>query len=126
MDCLLYSDRVLTGLEFRCKVNIGIIEDEEKLRFVIVVEHEQVMGSQGPSWADQWGSVDQDDDNYNRTSKKSESGSGNKKIAEVKAAASAGFDKAKSATTVGAQKVKTGTSVGFKWVKNQCNKLSSK
>ncbi|CAN1220220.1 hypothetical protein LINPERPRIM_LOCUS1829 [Linum perenne] len=50
---------------------------------------------------------------------------GGKKMAEVKAAASAGLDKAKSAASVGASKMKSGTSVGIKWVKKQYSKKFS-
>ena len=53
------------------------------------------------------------------------SGSSSKKMEDVKAVASAGFDKAKAAAVVGAQKVKSGTSVGVKWIKNQYQKKSS-
>ncbi|KAK4846003.1 hypothetical protein QYF36_011775 [Acer negundo] len=87
----------------------------------------QAMGSKAPSWADQWGSGsfgDEEDDNKLVT-KKSSSGGSSKKMAEAKAAASAGFDKAKAAASVGAQKVKSGTSVGLKWVKKQYQKKSS-
>ncbi|KAG6570886.1 hypothetical protein SDJN03_29801, partial [Cucurbita argyrosperma subsp. sororia] len=86
------------------------------------------MGSKAPSWADQWGSGDygvEDDDNTAMTKKGSSNGNSSKKMADVKAAASAGFVKAKSAAAVGAQKVKSGTSVGIKWVKNQYQKKKS-
>ncbi|KAG9443528.1 hypothetical protein H6P81_014868 [Aristolochia fimbriata] len=76
-----------------------------------------------PSWADQWGAGGTADGG---TETKKAGKDGNKKMAEVKAAASAGLSKAKAAATVGAQKVKTGTSVGMKWVKAQYQKRSSK
>lgn len=84
------------------------------------------MGSKAPSWADQWGTggfgVDEEDD---KLVTKNASSSGGNKITEVKAAASAGFDKAKSAAAVGAHKVKAGTSAGIKWVKKQYHKKGS-
>ncbi|KAJ7948148.1 CDP-diacylglycerol-glycerol-3-phosphate 3-phosphatidyltransferase [Quillaja saponaria] len=94
------------------------------------------MGSEAPNWADQWGSFGDDEDNGKLVNKKGSS-SGGKKMADVKAVASAGLDKAKDAATVGAdraktaavasaQKVKSGTSAGFKWMKNQYQKKSSK
>ncbi|PKA48655.1 hypothetical protein AXF42_Ash018472 [Apostasia shenzhenica] len=85
------------------------------------------MGSNAPSWADQWGSggVMGDDDNYDKHDSK-ESGSKGKKMANVKAAASSGLDKAKTAATVGAHKVKSGTSMGISWIKNKYQKRSSK
>ncbi|KAF5726452.1 hypothetical protein HS088_TW22G00130 [Tripterygium wilfordii] len=81
------------------------------------------MASKTPTWADQWDNLDsQDDDDKNKKT----SGSSGKKMTEVKAAASAGLDKAKVAATVSTQKVKSGTSAGMKWVKNQYQKFSSK
>ncbi|CAN1232487.1 hypothetical protein LINPERPRIM_LOCUS3615 [Linum perenne] len=84
------------------------------------------MGSKAPSWSDQWGSYetqgrdyDNDGDEQGNSSKKG------KKMADVKAAASAGLDKAKSAAVTGASKMKTGTSVGIKWVKKQYTKKFS-
>ncbi|KAJ4851227.1 hypothetical protein Tsubulata_022281 [Turnera subulata] len=80
-----------------------------------------------PSWADQWGTSNfgvGDDDNLVNNKGNSGGGTG-KKVAEVKAAASAGLDKAKSAAAIGAQKVKSGTSLGFKWVKEQYQKKKS-
>ncbi|KAK9089706.1 hypothetical protein Scep_028788 [Stephania cephalantha] len=43
-------------------------------------------------------------------------------MAEVKATAAVGMEKAKTAAVAGAQKVKSGTAVGFKWVKEQYQK----
>lgn len=89
------------------------------------------MGSKAPSWADQWGSGNYgvEDDNDNKAVTKKGSGNGgnsSKKMADVKAAASAGFVKAKAVASVGASKVKSGTSIGIKWVKNQYQKKVSK
>ncbi|CAN0914490.1 hypothetical protein LINGRAHAP2_LOCUS28604 [Linum grandiflorum] len=79
------------------------------------------MASKAPSWSEQWGSYEmQEDDNEQETSSKK-----GKKMADVKSAASAGLDKAKSAATAGASKMKTGTSVGIKWVKKQYSKKFS-
>lgn len=90
------------------------------------IDIQETMGSKAPSWADQWGTggfgVDEEDD---KLVTKNASSSGGNKITEVKAAASAGFDKAKSAAAVGAQKVKAGTSAGIKWVKKQYQKKGS-
>ncbi|CAI0460476.1 unnamed protein product [Linum tenue] len=85
------------------------------------------MGSkEAPNWADQWGSYDRED-RYDDglSSSKKDNGNGNGKMADVKAAASAGLDKAKSAASAGASKMKSGTSVGIKWVKKQCSKKFS-
>ncbi|GLT35542.1 hypothetical protein SLA2020_099860 [Shorea laevis] len=86
------------------------------------------MGSNGQSWADQWGTSSfGSEDDHGKLMNKKASGSSGKKIAEVKAAASVGLDKAKEAAATGAQKVKSGTSLGIKWVKNQYQKkMSSK
>ncbi|KAL7216288.1 hypothetical protein ACSBR1_028268 [Camellia fascicularis] len=84
------------------------------------------MGSKAPTWADQWGGIDDVDNKPMNSNKKGRLGGGSsKKMEEVKTAASAGFDKAKTAAVVGAQKVKSGTSVGIKWVKNQYHKKCS-
>ncbi|KAG6748665.1 hypothetical protein D5086_026817 [Populus alba] len=82
------------------------------------------MGSKAPSWADQWGSgsFSKEDDEKFMAKIGHNNGNASKKMAEVKAAASTGLDKAKTA----AQKVKSGTSVGIKWVKNQYQKKTSK
>ncbi|CAL1407029.1 unnamed protein product [Linum trigynum] len=83
------------------------------------------MGSkQAPNWADQWGSYDMEDRHEEGLSS-SKKGNGNGKMADVKAAAAAGLDKAKSAASVGASKMKSGTSVGIKWVKKQYSKKFS-
>lgn len=42
-------------------------------------------------------------------------------MAGIKAAASAGFDKAKAAAATGAKKMKAGASVGIKWFKKKCS-----
>lgn len=98
------------------------------------------MGSnRAPSWSDQWGTGGFGSDHYeeDHDQKLKKSGSSNKKIADAKAAASAGMDKAKAAAlvgadkakaaaVVGAMKVKSGTSAGIKWVKNQYQKRTSK
>lgn len=96
------------------------------------------MGSnKAPSWSDQWGTggYGNEDYGYEEGDKMKKSGS-SKKMADAKAAASAGVDKAKTAALVGAdkaksaavvsaQKVKSGTSAGLKWVKNQYQKRTS-
>lgn len=79
------------------------------------------MGSNGNSWADQWGS--QNDVGYEDDGGKGKSSG--KKMEKVTAAASASFDKAKAAAVVGAKKVKSGTSLGFKWIKDKCQKGNS-
>lgn len=79
------------------------------------------MRSEAPTWADQWGTGGLDD-YYDKEDGKDGSKSKGKKMANVKAAASSGLDKAKSAATVGAQKVKSGTSMGISWIKNKCQK----
>lgn len=81
-------------------------------------------GNEAPSWADQWGTSGGLYDEAKKDETKTK-GSG-KKMANVKAVASASLDKAKAAATVGAQKVKSGTSMGFKWVKTQYQKRTSK
>ncbi|OEL26593.1 hypothetical protein BAE44_0012387 [Dichanthelium oligosanthes] len=80
------------------------------------------MGSKGdaPTWADQWGSGD-DDGSGNGKADNKKTVAGN-----VKAAASEGLVKAKAAALVGAHKVKSGTSSGIKWVKEQYQKRASK
>lgn len=82
------------------------------------------MGSKAPSWGDQRGSgsFSKEDDEKFMAKIGHNNGNASKKMAEVKAAASTGLDKAKTA----AQKVKSGTSVGIKWVKNQYQKKTSK
>ncbi|KAL0911357.1 hypothetical protein M5K25_019491 [Dendrobium thyrsiflorum] len=91
------------------------------------------MGSDAPSWADQWGSGGLEDE-YGNSSSTNNKG---KKTPNLKATASAGLGKAKSAAVigahhaktaakVGAQKVKTGTSMGISWMKNQYHKRCSK
>ncbi|XP_042520382.1 uncharacterized protein LOC122093900 [Macadamia integrifolia] len=88
------------------------------------------MANEAPSWADQWGAggfgAAEDDvkPNTQKGSGKSSSSS-NKKMANVKAAASTGLGKAKAAAVVGAEKVKSGTSVGINWVKAKYQKSSS-
>ncbi|CAK9158007.1 unnamed protein product [Ilex paraguariensis] len=67
------------------------------------------MGSKAPTWADQWGTGgfgdEGDGENKAMTNKKKlGNSSSSKKMEEVKAAASAGFDKAKAAAVVGAHK----------------------
>ncbi|KAJ0983087.1 hypothetical protein J5N97_011342 [Dioscorea zingiberensis] len=87
-------------------------------------EREHQMGSEAPSWAEQWGSGSNNNDAHRET--KSKDGSTGKKMTEnMKAAASVGLGKAKAAATVGAHKVKTGTNMGIKWIKNQYNKKTS-
>lgn len=85
------------------------------------------MGSKAPSWADQWstGSFSGEDDDMFVAEGNSNSNTG-KKLAEVKSAVSAGFDKAKTAAAIGAQKVNSRTSMGIKWIKNQYQKKISK
>ncbi|KAJ0966172.1 hypothetical protein J5N97_027310 [Dioscorea zingiberensis] len=83
------------------------------------------MGSEAPSWAEQWGAGGIGDGNEQNHENKV-SNEKNNKMANVKAAASVGLGKAKVAATAGAQKVKSGTSLGIKWVKNQYQKKSSK
>ncbi|KAG0478965.1 hypothetical protein HPP92_013684 [Vanilla planifolia] len=80
------------------------------------------MGSEAPTWAEQWGGMD---DEYDKHDAK-ESSSKGKKMANVKAAAGAGLGKAKTAATAGAQKVKIGTSMGISWIKNKYQKRTSK
>ncbi|KAM3238791.1 hypothetical protein P3L10_013824 [Capsicum annuum] len=87
------------------------------------------MGSQGNSWADQWGSQnDVVEEDFGKKGKSS-----GKKMEKVLAVASASFgkaksaaavgaDKAKAAVVVGAKKVKSGTSSGFNWIKDKCQK----
>lgn len=82
------------------------------------------MGSNGPSWADQWGNGGYGNEEDDKFMDKKSSSSG-KKMADVKAAASVGLDKAKEAAASGANKVKSGTSLGIKWVKNQYQKKMS-
>ncbi|KAI0527363.1 hypothetical protein KFK09_002963 [Dendrobium nobile] len=84
-----------------------------------------IMRSEAPTWADQWGSGGMDDYYDKQEGNDSKSNKG-KKMANVKAAASSGLDKAKSAASVGAQKVKSGTSMSISWIKNKCQKKSSK
>ncbi|KAK4354090.1 hypothetical protein RND71_026284 [Anisodus tanguticus] len=91
------------------------------------------MGSNGNSWADQWGSQnDVVDEDYRSKGKTS----GGKKMEKVTAVASTSFNKAKSvavvgadkakfAAVVGAKKVKGGASFGFKWIKEKCQKGNS-
>ncbi|KAG0451326.1 hypothetical protein HPP92_026447 [Vanilla planifolia] len=79
------------------------------------------MGSEAPTWAEQWGGMD---DEYDKHDAK-ESSSKGKKMANVKAAAGAGLGKAKTAATAGAQKVKIGTSMGISWIKNKYQKRTS-
>lgn len=83
------------------------------------------MRSEAPTWADQWGSGGMDDYYDRQDDKDSGKGKG-KKMANVKAAASSGLDKAKSAASAGAQKVKSGTSTSISWIKNKCQKKSTK
>ena len=97
-----------------------------------------LMAGKAPSWSDQWGSGNYGvEDNDDKTKKNSNAGGSSKKMAEVKAVASAGLGKAKAAAVVGAdkakvaavfgaKKVKSGTSIGIKWIKNQYQKRSSK
>ena len=75
------------------------------------------MGSKAPSWGQH------SDNNPDRNKGGVFNG---KKMAEAKAAASAGYDKAKAAAVVGASKVKSGASLGFEWIKNQYQKRTSK
>ncbi|XP_004515100.1 uncharacterized protein [Cicer arietinum] len=87
------------------------------------------MGGKAPSWSDQWGTGGFGSDEYEDSDmmKKNDKGSASgKKMADAKAMASVGMDKAKTAAVVSAQKVKSGTSAGFKWVKNQVQKRTSK
>ena len=80
------------------------------------------MGSKAPNWADQWGSGSFAGDEHNDNKPDKKKG----KMAEAKAAASAGYDKAKAAAVVGALKVKSGTSLGVRWIKSQYQKRTSK
>uniref|UniRef100_A0A7N0UMI3 Uncharacterized protein n=1 Tax=Kalanchoe fedtschenkoi TaxID=63787 RepID=A0A7N0UMI3_KALFE len=82
------------------------------------------MGSEAPSWADQWGSggigaMEDGADDGNKTHK--DDGK-KKKGSETKGG---GLFKAKAAAVAGANKLKTGTTMGFKWVKNRCQKKPS-
>ncbi|OVA03382.1 hypothetical protein BVC80_205g10 [Macleaya cordata] len=82
------------------------------------------MANEAPSWADQWGAGGigaGEEETKPKVTKKDSS----KKMADMKATASVGLDKAKAAAVVGAQKVKAGTSVGVKWIKTQYQKRSS-
>ncbi|KAM6585715.1 hypothetical protein CsatB_012717 [Cannabis sativa] len=76
------------------------------------------MASDGPSWADQWGTggigAMEDEDNAKKESDANKKGEGK-----------AVLTKAKAAALAGAQKIKSGTSNGFKWIKNQCQKKST-
>ncbi|KAI3675206.1 hypothetical protein L1987_84792 [Smallanthus sonchifolius] len=65
------------------------------------------MGSKTNTWSDQWGTgvFDNEEKDYEKQNDKSNN---NKKMDQVKAAASTGLVKAKSAAIVGAQKVKKG------------------
>ncbi|KAJ4730043.1 CDP-diacylglycerol-glycerol-3-phosphate 3-phosphatidyltransferase [Melia azedarach] len=91
------------------------------------------MGSKAPSWTDQWGtdsgsrSFGGEEDGDMLVTKKASSSrsSGGKKMADVKAAVSTGYNKAKAAAAVGAQKVKVGTLVGIKCVKKYYQKRYS-
>ncbi|KAL8112838.1 hypothetical protein AgCh_020225 [Apium graveolens] len=79
------------------------------------------MGTEAPSWADQWGAggigavdeVNTVDNNKDVGSKKKGTGS------------SAGLSKAKAVAVGGAQKVKNGTTMGIKWIKNKVQKKNS-
>ncbi|XP_020594275.1 uncharacterized protein LOC110034342 [Phalaenopsis equestris] len=91
------------------------------------------MGSEAPSWADQW-STGGMDDGYGRGSSTNskENKTANLKAAtaarlgKAKSAAVAGAHHAKTAAKAGAQKVKSGTSTGISWIKKQYHKRSSK
>ncbi|KAK9084815.1 hypothetical protein Sjap_025226 [Stephania japonica] len=82
---------------------------------------------EAPNWSDQWGSggLYDADHREDRTAEAEAKGKGKgKRMAEVKATAAVGMEKAKTAAVAGAQKVKSGTAVGFKWVKEQYQKRS--
>jgi len=84
------------------------------------------MGSKddAPTWADQWGSGD--DDGASAGNGNGKAGGDKKTVAgNVKAAALEGLFKAKAAALVGSHKVKSGTSSGIKWVKEQYQKRAS-
>ncbi|KAJ0983053.1 hypothetical protein J5N97_011308 [Dioscorea zingiberensis] len=126
-DWLLYLfDQVLAYLmvtSMSTVVELLYLAHEDK-NTSIYREREHQMGSEAPSWAEQWGSGSNNNDAHRET--KSKDGSTGKKMTEnVKAAASVGLGKAKAAATVGAHKVKTGTNMGIKWIKNQYNKKTS-
>ncbi|KAK9092049.1 hypothetical protein Syun_026960 [Stephania yunnanensis] len=76
---------------------------------------------EAPNWSDQWGSG-----GCTMRIGRGRGGEGGwgkgKRMAEVKATAAVGMEKAKTAAVAGAQKVKSGTAVGFKWVKEQYQK----
>lgn len=80
------------------------------------------MGTEAPSWADQWGAggigaveeVDSHDKNKDVGNKKKGTSS-----------SSAGLSKAKAVAVGGAQKVKNGTTMGIKWIKNKVQKKNT-
>ncbi|KVH88988.1 hypothetical protein Ccrd_024225 [Cynara cardunculus var. scolymus] len=78
------------------------------------------MENKTSSWSDQWGTGVFD--NEEKDLEKPNNKSNNKKMEQMKAAASTGLVKAKSAAVVGAHKVKKGTSTGVKWIKNKLSK----
>lgn len=78
-----------------------------------------------PTWVDQWGGGEAENDKAVTGGSKRLGGGSGTKMEDAKAVASAGIDKAKAAAVVGAQKVKSGTSAGIKWVKNQYQKKCS-
>ncbi|RZC80375.1 hypothetical protein C5167_042949 [Papaver somniferum] len=90
---------------------------------------DEIMANEAPSWADQWGAggigAAGSTEEETKTKSKKDSNSSSKKMADMKATAAVGLDKAKSATVVGAQKVKAGASAGVKWIKTLSQKKSS-
>ncbi|WOG89977.1 hypothetical protein DCAR_0209218 [Daucus carota subsp. sativus] len=79
------------------------------------------MGTEAPSWADQWGAggigaVEEVDTLENNKD------GGNKKKGT---SSSAGLSKAKAVAVGGAQKVKNGTTMGIKWIKNKVQKKNT-
>ncbi|KAK6796480.1 hypothetical protein RDI58_004181 [Solanum bulbocastanum] len=75
------------------------------------------MGTEAPSWADQWGTGGfgaMDEEESHKSKKENDS---NKKNSS-----SAGLGKAKAVALAGAQKMKNGTSIGIKWVRSKCQK----
>ncbi|KAG5620643.1 hypothetical protein H5410_005861 [Solanum commersonii] len=72
------------------------------------------MGTEAPSWADQWGTGGfgaMDEEEISHKNKKEND-------SNKKSSSSAGLGKAKAV----AQKMKNGTSIGIKWVKSKCQK----
>ncbi|KAJ4830189.1 hypothetical protein Tsubulata_043415 [Turnera subulata] len=81
-----------------------------------ILQERNIMATEGPSWADQWGAGGIGAMEEENTADQKDTG--NKKKGDSKT----GLTKAKSAAALGAQKLKNGASNSFKWVKNMCQK----